>query len=305
MPKGKWLLDAGCGHDLISQKMAGNGPVRRLENDETIAFATANGRITTEIVAPMFCEELKDLVEPLVLPDTPAVLSIGRRCMHMGYGFYWHPGQNLFLVTPDDKVIPLLVRKDIPYLVVGSSRSIPKNPKNFVEIPIVPAVEQAELDKGAQDKQTEGAGSTVSSGNSGVAENVVTENLRERYPYGYTGELSKECEIPLAVLKQVYDTYGSECEDEEWESQNVAMAVEPALEETEESRVFPVAFATDGGREVSLGEVSDDEKELAEPASKRRRRIEIEPVNTDDEERSCRDTCDCGCECVLAQSVSP
>ena len=38
MPKGKRLLDTGCGHDLISQKMVGSGPVRRLENDEIIAF---------------------------------------------------------------------------------------------------------------------------------------------------------------------------------------------------------------------------------------------------------------------------
>jgi hypothetical protein len=116
--------------------------------------------------------------------------------------------------------------------------------------------------------------------------------------------LSEECEIPLAVLKKVYDTYGSECEDEEWDSQNVAMVVERALGETEESRVSLAASATDGDRGISR-EVGDDEMESTEPASKRRRRIEVEPVNTDDEERSCRDTCDCGCECVLAQSVSP
>jgi hypothetical protein len=122
MPEGKRLLDTGCGHDLISRKMVGNGPVRQLDDDEVIAFATANGKIATDVVAPMFCEELKDMMEPLVLPDTPAVLSIGRRCMQMGYGFYWHPGQNPFLVTPDGSVIPLLVRKDIPYLAVGASR---------------------------------------------------------------------------------------------------------------------------------------------------------------------------------------
>ena len=113
MPKGKWLLDTGCGHDLISQKMVGDGPVRRLDEEEIISFTTANGRITTEIVAPMFCEELKDMVEPLVLPDTPAVLSIGRRCMHMGYGFYWHPGRNPYLVTPEGNVVPLLLRHSV------------------------------------------------------------------------------------------------------------------------------------------------------------------------------------------------
>ena len=43
MPKGRWLLDTGCGYDLVSQKMVGNGPVRPVDGDETIAFATANG----------------------------------------------------------------------------------------------------------------------------------------------------------------------------------------------------------------------------------------------------------------------
>ena len=56
MPKGKWLLDTGSGHDLISQKMVGSGPIRRLDNDEIIAFATANGRITTEIVTQRFAK---------------------------------------------------------------------------------------------------------------------------------------------------------------------------------------------------------------------------------------------------------
>jgi hypothetical protein len=66
MPKGKWLLDTGCGHDLISKKMVGDGPVRNLDEEEIISFVTANGCIKTETVAPMFCDELKDLIEPLV-----------------------------------------------------------------------------------------------------------------------------------------------------------------------------------------------------------------------------------------------
>jgi len=105
----------------------------------------------------MFCEELKDLIEPLVLPDTPAVLSIGRRCMRMGYGFHWPPGRNPYLVTPEGKVVPLLVRKDIPYMLVGSSRSLPKDPKAFVEVPIMPVIEpetSTQMDAGGQMYET-------------------------------------------------------------------------------------------------------------------------------------------------------
>jgi hypothetical protein len=185
MPKGEWLLDTGCGHDLISQKMVGNGPVRRLDNDEIISFATANGRITTEIVAPMFCEELKDLVEPLVLPDTPAVLSIGRRCMRMGYGFYWHPGQNPSLVTPEGNVVSVLVKKDIPYMAVGSSRSLPKSPKAFIEVPVVPAVEQDESAKNTTDQQMSENKTASLHNNSDVSEAGKpsgTKSLRLHWP---------------------------------------------------------------------------------------------------------------------------
>ena len=38
--------------------------------------------------------------EPLLRESTPPVLSVGRRCMHHGYGFYWPPGKSPYLVTP-------------------------------------------------------------------------------------------------------------------------------------------------------------------------------------------------------------
>ena len=38
-------------------------------------------------------------------------------------------------------------------------------------------------------------------------------SLRDQYPYEYTGDLSGECEIPLAVLKEFY--MGEDTEEEE------------------------------------------------------------------------------------------
>ena len=184
--------------------MVGNGPVRRLDHDEVISFATANGCITTEIVAPMFCEELKDLVEPLVLPETPAVLSVGRRCMHMGYGFHWHPGQNPSLVTPEGKVISLLVKKDIPYMSVGSLRSSSKRAKDCTGAPVASAVKQDKDDIGPGPGSITNDECAPSQGRPDIAQSGNAEGHQECNPYGYSGPLSGKCEIPLAVLEQAY-----------------------------------------------------------------------------------------------------
>jgi hypothetical protein len=63
----------------------------------------------------------------------------------MGYGFYWHPGQKPFLVTPDGDAIPLLVNKDIPYLAVGSHRPVVQKIRPPVSVIGVPAVEHLEV----------------------------------------------------------------------------------------------------------------------------------------------------------------
>ena len=73
---------------------------------------------------------------------------------------------------------------------------------------------------------------------------AATENVRERYPYGYSGELSEECEIPLAVLKKFYDEYDSEDDDDEWESRHVAMVVEEPIEKDDEEGFSSSATST-------------------------------------------------------------
>ena len=56
----------------------------------------------------------------LVLPDTPTVLSIGRRCMEHGYGFWWEPYGLPILILPDGRYIILEVDGYIPYLTAGT-----------------------------------------------------------------------------------------------------------------------------------------------------------------------------------------
>ena len=80
-------------------------------------FQTANGSTSTSDVAKIVVDELGETVEPHVLDETPTVLSVGRRCMKMGYAFHWMPGKLPFMVTPKQGFVHLQVKDDIPYLV--------------------------------------------------------------------------------------------------------------------------------------------------------------------------------------------
>ena len=48
-----------------------------------------NGTTSTSDSIKDYVNELKETVQPFVLDETPTVLSIGRRCMKMGYSFHW------------------------------------------------------------------------------------------------------------------------------------------------------------------------------------------------------------------------
>jgi hypothetical protein len=86
-----WLMDTGFGHDLLAQRVADKLGASLRVASEKVSLQTANGLITPRHEAPLRLEELSEDVVPLILPSTPAVLSIGRRCMEQGYGFEWPP----------------------------------------------------------------------------------------------------------------------------------------------------------------------------------------------------------------------
>ena len=113
----KWLMDTGCGHDLIGRAKAKSLGVDIVKDDDEIVFQTANGSTSTSDVAKIVVDELDETVEPHVLDETPTVLSIGRRCMKMGYAFHWTPGKLPFMVTAKQGFVHLQVKDDIPYLV--------------------------------------------------------------------------------------------------------------------------------------------------------------------------------------------
>jgi hypothetical protein len=60
----------------------------------------------------------KEKINPLLIEATsPAALSIGRRCMEMGYGFYWPPHGKPKMVDPNGRNIPMEVHHYCPYIL--------------------------------------------------------------------------------------------------------------------------------------------------------------------------------------------
>ena len=65
----------------------------------------------------------------MVLPNTPSVLSIGRRVVEKGYDFVWRHGEVPYLIHPDDQSRMMLAVQDFcPYLEITGCDSPPPPP---------------------------------------------------------------------------------------------------------------------------------------------------------------------------------
>ena len=72
-----WLIDTGCGHDLV-----GSQEIRQVKNlvrtaGKALILHTANGPTPAIECIDLWVRELGEHIEPYVLEDTPAVISIG------------------------------------------------------------------------------------------------------------------------------------------------------------------------------------------------------------------------------------
>ncbi len=79
-------MDTGSGHDFTTPNGAVNCDMQKVRK---IVFSTAHGRISTERAVYLISNILRGPATPYVLPETPWVLSIGKRVMQMGYSFVW------------------------------------------------------------------------------------------------------------------------------------------------------------------------------------------------------------------------
>ena len=72
-----WLVDTGCGYDLVSMREVALMKRFVEKARHTITFRTANGPTVTEDVANVYVKELDEHITPYILNNSPPVLTVG------------------------------------------------------------------------------------------------------------------------------------------------------------------------------------------------------------------------------------
>ncbi len=113
----RYLADTGSPYDLISRRPLQGRPKDDRRIAEDVILLTANGPMDVHESVQLKCEGLSERIEPLLLEETPVVISIGRRCVKYGYGFHWEPySRKPYLIKPNGKRIYLYVEHYVPYV---------------------------------------------------------------------------------------------------------------------------------------------------------------------------------------------
>jgi hypothetical protein len=117
----RWLADTGCGDDLVQTSLVLKGGGKayiRMRAPKYLNTATGLTSITKEMT--MCIPQLDEMAEMLCCQNSPEVISIGKRCLEMGYAFFWPPvSKRPFFIKPDGTRIVMHVEGNIPYLNGG------------------------------------------------------------------------------------------------------------------------------------------------------------------------------------------
>ena len=70
--------------------------------------------------------EFREATKFWVNSQSPALSSVGRRCMEQGMSFVWPTDSRPYFVTPWGTTVPLVVDGYIPYLYPGSPECRPE-----------------------------------------------------------------------------------------------------------------------------------------------------------------------------------
>ena len=92
----RWLVDTGCGVDLVGK----SGIRMRVDKflhpcQDHISFQTANGRTMAYHKMKGHIPEFDMRVDPYVVEDSPALMSVGVRCMKLGMDLDLKVGQSV------------------------------------------------------------------------------------------------------------------------------------------------------------------------------------------------------------------
>jgi hypothetical protein len=112
----RWIWDTGAGIDIISARCVANMKHLITKPANSLPIVTANGSAFAEQEILLKPTAMKEIVKPFVLGDSPPVLSVGWRCMELGYDFWWPAFQRPIITTPGGQTLTLEVDDYFPFL---------------------------------------------------------------------------------------------------------------------------------------------------------------------------------------------
>eukprot|EP00435_Cladocopium_sp_Y103_P043537 s2505_g12.t1 len=119
----KFIMDSGSGHDLISIKKIDRMDLSTYD-DEVVNFHTANGVTSSTKRSDIDFKAFGEPAQMHVLDDTPSVLSMGKRCLDLGYSFVWPVGKNPYMIDGNGDIIEMTVKDYIPYVNLDQEKKI-------------------------------------------------------------------------------------------------------------------------------------------------------------------------------------
>ena len=113
----RYILDTGSGNHLVSIEDITQADLDdATQAEDPIYLDTANGQITVKKRVLLQVLSLMLVINALILPRTPAVLSVGRLTMEEDFDFLWFHRQIPWLIDKHGNYYPLEVEKFVPLL---------------------------------------------------------------------------------------------------------------------------------------------------------------------------------------------
>ena len=117
----RFIMDSGSGHDLISAKKIDRMDLPTYD-DVVVNFHTANGVTSSTKRSDIKFEAFDEPAQAHILEDTPSVMSMGKRCVDLGYSFIWPSGKTPYMIDSNGDIIEMTVRDYIPYINIDQKK---------------------------------------------------------------------------------------------------------------------------------------------------------------------------------------
>jgi RNA:NAD 2'-phosphotransferase (TPT1/KptA family) len=121
-----WMADTGASVDVVDQQQIskeGQKKVRRLEDSRT--YETAAGDVTVNSAISLHSNRVGS-IDAIILDGSPAIISVGRKCMIEGYGFYWPPFTPPHIISPGgQRRVDCIVEDYVPYVLEADGVACP------------------------------------------------------------------------------------------------------------------------------------------------------------------------------------